>query len=136
MNRFQKEIAEMMEEMKNGVVRGNIVGLQGGPSKPPPEHPQLPQSVHVSPVDPSQWLGLNHSTVHATYPNILLNPQYRLQSFFAPDDPMAAGMQGNPKSLNDLTAGQAEERFYQYAWQALVRCERRGKICQGVCVYC
>jgi hypothetical protein len=33
--------------------------------------------------------------------------------FLAPNDTSAAGMQGAPETTDDLTEGQAEERFYQ-----------------------
>ena len=33
--------------------------------------------------------------------------------FLAPNDSSAAGMQGMPETIDDLTDGQAEDRFYQ-----------------------
>lgn len=80
---------------------------------PPPTPASNSSALRVDPVDPAQWFGLNHTEVHSKYPKILLDSQYHIESFFAPDDPSAAGMDGNPQSLNDLRPGQAEDRFYQ-----------------------
>ena len=44
----------------------------------------------------------------------MLSPDYILgRHFVASDDPSAAGMQGQPHNIEDMTDGQAEERFYQ-----------------------
>lgn len=105
-----------MEEIKNGVIRGDVANLI--PALPLrtevflPQH-NLPETDHNTGASTDHWMGLNFTYIQHMYPQIQLDPQYKLQSFFAPHDPMAAGMQGNPKSKNDLTAGQAEERFYQ-----------------------
>lgn len=107
-DRFQKEISEMMEEMRKNGLNGMSSRYASRTTFAP-----TPANLTLSPVDSSEWFGLDHSVVHAKYPSITLDTSYRMQSFFAPDDPMAAGMEGDPKSLNDLSAGQAEERFYQ-----------------------
>jgi hypothetical protein len=41
--------------------------------------------------------------------------------FLAPNDTSAAGMQGAPSTINDLTDGQAEDRFYQLVTFILLR---------------
>ncbi|ELU13037.1 hypothetical protein CAPTEDRAFT_228619 [Capitella teleta] len=108
--RFKKEIGEMMEEVRKGGMGFKTTSV-APPTAPDANNTEL--QLPVDPVDPAQWLGLNHSDVHAKYPKVWLDAQYQLQSFFAPDDPSAAGMEGSPQSLNDLTPGQAEDRFYQ-----------------------
>jgi len=45
---------------------------------------------------------------------IILAANYVLgRHFVASDDPTAVGMQGHPHSIEDMTDGQVEERFYQ-----------------------
>jgi hypothetical protein len=66
------------------------------------------------PVDPNQWEGLNSTELHSRYPGIVLSKEYLLgRHFVAPEEPKAAGMQGLPHSIEDMTDGQAEDRFYQ-----------------------
>jgi hypothetical protein len=101
----------MMEEIR----KGSLASQPTTPASQPTvdNSNNTVESLPVEPVDPAQWFNLNHSEVVSKYPKIRLDPLYRLQSFFAPEDSSAAGMEGNPESLNDLTAGQAEDRFYQ-----------------------
>jgi hypothetical protein len=47
----------------------------------------------------------------------VLLPEYVLnRPFIDTNDSKAAGMQGSPKSLDDMTEGQAEDRFYQLVY--------------------
>jgi hypothetical protein len=48
------------------------------------------------------------------YTGVVLATDYILgRPFLAPNDSSAAGMQGMPETIDDLTDGQAEDRFYQ-----------------------
>ena len=57
--------------------------------------------------------GLNPHKVETKYPGIQLDGDYMLRPFVDPEDPRAMGMFGNPRTIEEMTEAQAEERFYQ-----------------------
>ncbi len=59
------------------------------------------------------WEGLNPLTVERKYPGLMLDGDYILRPFVDPDDKTAQGMEGRPRTLEDMSHGQAEDRFYQ-----------------------
>lgn len=74
-------------------------------------------SGRLPPTDPRHWEGLNSTAVETRYPGILFSREYAPQEFVEKVPENAVGgdqvMGARVDNIKDMTAGQAEERFYQ-----------------------